>query len=333
MIAELLRQDARVIMAGSGRAGRLLQKSFPDLKYYECPAYKVNYQGRDLYLSMLGQLPKIFRAVYLEHRWLRRIVAKEQVDAVISDSRFGCYHAAVPSVLITHQLNLQLQPAFLSHTVNWFYQNWLKRFRTIWIPDQPDGLSGALSYPTPFQSSVYIGLLSRFSSGSAAPKRDLLVLLSGPEPQRSRLEAIVLRQLETIPELKVLIVQGKTDEETAHQLGERMELVSYLAGAALEEAIRTSAVVLCRSGYSSLMDLATMHKPAILIPTPGQPEQEYLAQRCREKNWAVVRTQSQLDIREALQAIRQQSIGFGTAQTTGPAILPAIVKDLLQSTS
>lgn len=312
LIAALLQQGAEVIMAGSGRSGILLQKSFPELSFLECPPYRIHYHGRNFHSSIILQLPKIFYAAVREYRWLQRTIREHRIDAVISDSRFGCFSGMVPSVILTHQLNLVLSPTWLSRIVNFFYRQVLGRFDEIWVPDYPGGLSGKLSYPSPFKQTHYIGWLSRFGAPAGPIVRDVLVLLSGPEPQRSRLEKIIREQLQELTGFNVLLVQGKTDVEERYFLSEHLEVVSYLSGTELREAMSGAAVVLCRSGYSSLMELVMMRKKAILIPTPGQSEQEYLAERCTIKQWAVVvPVQSQLDIEKALALVYQTDQGYG----------------------
>jgi UDP-N-acetylglucosamine:LPS N-acetylglucosamine transferase len=317
LITALLEQGAEVIMAGNGRSGLLLQKSFPELPFLECPAYSVHYRDRNFYRSMFRQLPKIFRAAFLEYRWLQKIIRDHRIDIVISDSRFGCFSPAVPSIMLSHQLNLPLSPVWLSTLVNFFYRRILRQFDEIWVPDSPDGLSGRLSYPSPFKNTHYVGWLSRFEAASASLHWDLLVLLSGPEPARTRLEKSIRSELSGLSELRVLLVLGKTDSEQEHYLTNHHKIVSYLSGKDLEEAIAGAAVVFCRSGYSSLMELASMKKKAILLPTPGQPEQEYLAERCSIQGWAVV--MSQLSIGSAMEVVRQpeRKIGFPVAGASG----------------
>ncbi|MEZ4995893.1 MAG: glycosyltransferase [Saprospiraceae bacterium] len=302
LVNEFQRQGARVILASAGRAGLLLQEECPDLTYIPCPAYSVHYRGRNMYWTMFRQLPKIAAAVVKEQLWLRQLHRQFHFDAIISDSRFGCFHSKVTSVMVTHQLRLSLAPAWLAGTVNWMYRQWLNRFDEIWVPDIPDGLSGKLSFPSPFSNTQYLGILSRMIPLRLQCKYDLLVLLSGPEPQRTHLERIVVQQLQDkISQLSVLLIQGKTEQSVRQMLaGTQTELVSSLSGKELNEALAASRVVLCRSGYSSLMDLVRLQKSAILISTPGQPEQEYLAQRCGEFGWAYVCKQDELILRKAV---------------------------------
>lgn len=333
VVAELRKQGAEVILAGSGPSGLLLRKSYPQLTYVACPPYRIHYRGSSMYWSMFRQLPKIGVAVFREYFWLRKIIRDYHIQAVISDSRFGCFHPRVPSVILTHQLQLQLQPRWLSLLVNRIYQGWLRQFDEVWIPDLPNGLSGRLSHPSPFQHSRFVGYLSRFSPGGQMYQWDLLILLSGPEPQRSQLESIVRSQLDQLAGLRVLLVQGKPEKEGREVIREKQEVYSYLTGSALEAAIASSAIVLCRSGYSSLMDLARMRKRAILIPTPGQPEQEYLARRCREKSWAtVVRDQHDLKLAAAVAAAKRQVL-TGFPPETQSDLLAKAIHQLLSSTS
>jgi UDP-N-acetylglucosamine:LPS N-acetylglucosamine transferase len=63
----------------------------------------------------------------------------------------------------------------------------------------------------------------------------------------------------------------------------------------LSSALRGAQTVVCRSGYSSLLDLAALGKSAILVPTPGQPEQMQLASYWK-KHWGMaVVSQSDLE--------------------------------------
>lgn len=315
LIRELQRQGARLIIAGSGAAGLLLRRECPDIPYLECPAYAVHYRGRNMYLSMFRQLPKIFTAILREHLWLRQLVRTKAIDLIISDSRFGCFHPAVPSLILSHQLQLPLSPPWLSRLVNWLYHRILARFQAVWVPDQANGLSGSLSFPSPLARTRYIGCLSRLQPGGQVNDRyALLVLLSGPEPQRSFLETIILEQLRDQLPGPVLLVRGRPDlpDDKSLQLP-GVEVVNVLAGTALQEALQSTEVVLCRSGYSSLMDLARLGKKAILVPTPGQPEQEYLAQRCRQYHWTGVQSQDALHIPQALIQLKDEQInGFPT---------------------
>lgn len=330
LINELQRQGVQVILASSSRAGLLLQKHFPELLYLECPAYDIHYRGGHFYWNILWQLPKMFLAILREHRWLIRMVKIYQIDAVISDSRFGCYHSTIPSVILTHQLNLPLRPPILAKLVNWVYHRWLRQFQAIWVPDFPNGLSGVLSYPSPFEITHFVGCLSRFTPTVSATKWDLLVVLSGPEPQRTRLEEIVLTQLQQLEGIKALVVQGKTEEENRQQINASLEVISYLSGNALLEALAGAEFVLCRAGYSSLMDLAILQKKAILIPTPGQPEQEYLAKRCERHSWAiVVPAQIDLAISDAVEMARQSNRKLGFPQMDPEQRLGKIITQFL----
>jgi predicted glycosyltransferase len=308
VVKELQRQGAKVVLAGAGRAGILLQKECPDLPYLECPAYAVNYKGRNMFWAMFRQLPKIAAAILREHRWLRRIQGIYHFDAIISDSRFGCFHPSVPSVMVAHQLNLLLKPRWIFTIVNWFYRQLLRRFDEIWVPDHPNGLSGKLSTPSPFRNTRYLGWLSRMQPAAPAVKYELMVLLSGPEPQRSQLEEIILQQLSNdLPALSALLVQGKTEGHFKRRLANtNTEVISFLTGEELSRALAQARFVLCRAGYSSLMDLAVLQKPAILLPTPGQPEQEYLARHCADSGWAYITREEELDLKQAIREVKEK---------------------------
>jgi UDP-N-acetylglucosamine:LPS N-acetylglucosamine transferase len=124
-------------------------------------------------------------------------------------------------------------------------------------------------------------------------------VLSGPEPQRTFFEALVLEQIKDL-ELKTIIVQGKTGSKIQEAIDENIKLISYATSGELNEMMSAAKLILCRSGYSSLMDLASLGKKAILVPTPGQTEQEYLAEYLFEQNIFYYQDQQDLNLEEAL---------------------------------
>jgi UDP:flavonoid glycosyltransferase YjiC (YdhE family) len=167
----------------------------------------------------------------------------------------------------------------------------IEKFNECWVPDFElhYGLAGQLSHPDLLPGNAhYIGTLSRFSAPAGqhdiplACDYDIMVALSGPEPQRSILEVMVFEQLKNSG-LSGIIVRGLTEGTEEWDLTEKIRVFSHLDTAKMKEYILRSHIVICRSGYSSLMDLVTLGKSAILIPTPGQTEQEYLARYLMEK--------------------------------------------------
>jgi hypothetical protein len=229
---------------------------------------------------------------------------------IISDNRFGCYSQNVKSIFVTHQINFVFRPPFMwaSRLFSFWNQRKIKRFNECWVPDFPDrSFSGDLS-ATNDLPVVFVGPLSRFHNPTQ-PKEftyDLLVLLSGPEPQRTILEELITQQLTKL-DLKVMFVLGKPYEGDSFVTKEQINRVGHVREAELQRIIEESRFVACRSGYSSILDLAALKKKSlIMIPTPGQPEQEYLAELLLHKNWVYTVPQKDFDLEKAI----DHAVGF-----------------------
>ena len=270
------------LIASDGDALNLLRKEFPNLKSFELPSYQIEYarNGKYLKLKLLVRIPQIARAVRKEKKCIRRIVENENIEGIISDSRLGVLSYKVPCVYITHQLNV------LSGITTWItskiHQKFIEKFNECWVPDfkNEPNFSGELGHLEREKSKIkYIGILSRFKRTKLAIKYDLLVVLSGPEPQRTLLEEVLYKEL-TYFKGEVLFVRGLvSSEEYMSPTSKNIRLVNYMLSNELEQAFNESNVVLARSGYSTIMDLAALGKKAFFIPTPGQTEQEYLAKK------------------------------------------------------
>ena len=308
VIQLLMNNGAEVLLAGEGKMAALLSEAFPGLTLLPLKGYGVHYSGRSLAWSLVKQVPKILRVIRAEHRWLQQAVQEHHIHAVISDNRYGLYHPAIPTVIITHQLRIQTGfgpgPDGLLQRLHYRYLN---RFSFCWVPDAPQapGLAGALSHPQKLpKTPVYCtGALSRFTLKSSAPKtHDLLFLLSGPEPQRTRFEEMVCNSLKNFSGNAVLVRGLPGTAVSPLHLPPNIQVYAHLPSVALEKAISGARWVVCRSGYSTLMDLAALGAQALLVPTPGQTEQEYLARHAQEQGWAIAVAQKDFDLTILTQA-------------------------------
>ncbi len=287
IIHALLKVNYEPVLASDGNALLLLQKEFPLLKSVELPSYNISYpkNGKNLRFKLLLQLPYIISAVKRERKMVAQLVEKEQFSGIISDNRFGVFSKKVPSVYMTHQLKvLSGKTTFITSKI---HQQFINKFDACWVPDKEENqnFSGDLGHLKKRNFNLkYIGILSRFQPKQREIKYDLLVLLSGPEPQRTLLENKLLKELKDFKG-EILMVRGvfSASEITAPS---NFKIVNYLLANALEDVINQSNVVMARSGYSTIMDLAAIGKKALFIPTPGQFEQEYLAKSLREKGIA-----------------------------------------------
>lgn len=285
LIKELLANNIRVLIAASGPVATLLATEFPELEILPLKGFPVKYPlGRKWFLlKMLWQLPAAISSINKEKAWLKKAIKKNSIDAVISDNRLGLYSKKVPCIYITHQLLIKTGKAgWMESWAQKIHYRFINRFNQCWVPDfmqKELSLAGELSHPQklPAVPVKYIGALSRFSSLSNIDnKYDFLVLLSGPEPQRSIFEELLLKQIPLLVG-KFLIVRGLPGEETVLPPLKNAVIVNHLSSSALNEAILNSKLIIGRSGYTTIMDLYKLKRKSILIPTPGQPEQEYLA--------------------------------------------------------
>lgn len=300
IIDQMLKMGHEVILASDGRSLALLNAEYPNLKCFRLPAYDIRYDGRGMIWTIGRQLPKISKAVFLERKAVSQIVNAEKIDVIISDNRYGCRNRRTKNIFITHQINISIPNRVLEIVTNKINHQFIRRFDECWVPDiaGPDSLAGKLS-----ESELdiqYIGPLSRFQKYNCPIEYDLIAVLSGPEPQRTKLEEIIIEQV-LQSSLRVLIVQGKTEAIEDRQLSKSVRMVSFMKAKALNEAILKSRLVLARSGYSTIMDLAVLGKQAILVPTPGQTEQEYLSDRLMKAGFFYSQNQNELNLEKAME--------------------------------
>ena len=314
IIREIINNGHEAFIAADGRAFHLLVAEFPTLSVIRLKGYNPVYpQKSGMVIKMALQLPKFLTRIIWEHLRLKRIITEYKIDLVISDNRYGLWSDKVPNVLITHQLFLKMPASagFIQPFINLLNRFFLNRYTQVWVPDIEGihNLSGSLAHKNKYQPHVkFIGILSRFEYRKAEYLYDLLIILSGPEPQRSNLEKILLDQITALPDLKCLVVQGKTEANERLKMSQNIEIVSYLDSKELNEIILRSALVITRSGYSNIMDLVHLKKKAVLIPTPGQTEQEYLAEYLKGKGYYHFQHQNTFDLNIALKESKKMYI-------------------------
>ncbi len=297
IIEKMLENSFEPIIASDGDALTLLQKEFPQLQSYKLPSYHIQYsKGKNLKYKLLLSTPNILRAIRKEKKITATIVQKEQLSGIISDNRFGVRNSTVPSVYITHQL--QVLSGKTTAITTALHQQIIAKFDACWIPDtqQQPNLSGKLSETHAAKLNIkFVGALSRLKKQKLQKKYELLIVLSGPEPQRTLLEQKLLKQLKAYTK-KALMVRGVFTESIPVNIS-NTTVVNYLLSDDLQKAINQSNIVLARSGYSTLLDLQKLEKKAFFIPTPGQFEQEYLAQHIESLQIAPYATQDKFELK------------------------------------
>lgn len=293
LVRRYLSMGYTVTLAGDGASLLLLRKMFPDLPVLALSSLTIRYSGgRSQVWAMLRCLPRIILAAIRDHRLLRRYLRDYPADLLISDNRFGAFSSRTHSVYITHQLTIPLPTRwhFLEPCLAGLHRRLIRCFDECWVPDYPlspdsapakpfDGtLAGRLSHPAILPPNTkYIGPLSRFSglSVSADSRYHTVVVLSGPEPQRTMFE----QQITAKQKAPALIVQGLINRPATVVSHGQLTIVPYLDDAHLASFLLGAKRIICRSGYTSVMDMSALGVlPKVeWYPTPGQPEQEYLA--------------------------------------------------------
>ncbi|HYC86589.1 MAG TPA: glycosyltransferase [Chryseosolibacter sp.] len=313
VIQQLLGRNHEVMLGGDGGSFELLRKEFPQLHAISLPGYRPEYPANaSMAWKMATQLLKFASVIRREHAMVRQVVRDFGIDAIVSDNRYGCWSRDATSILITHQSNVLMPRRFgwLAPAVRYLVHERIRKFDSCWLPDFPDKrLSGIL---TDFGSADgrpdmrFIGPISRFRrTENAAVRYDILAIISGPEPQRTIFENLLVGQLQK-SNLRYFVVRGVPGSAAA-RFSDKM--CDYMVTEELQQMIAAARIVVCRSGYSSVMDLATLGKKAIFVPTPGQTEQEYLASELKRSGIAYSISQKDFDLRLALQESEKYS-GF-----------------------
>jgi hypothetical protein len=266
-----------VILGTTTLTEKIFKQEFPKLERVQLPGYNISYSSvLPLWLKLGTQYPKILKVIKKEHTLIEKLVKTQKIDLIISDNRYGLYSSKAKSIIICHQLNLKTP--FFEKWSNSTHVDLLKKFDEIWVPDHDNKekkLAGELSENVFGLNCRYIGPLSRLQKKEAEIKYDHLFLLSGPEPTQTDLLIKFVEKLKNY-QGKGLIV---TSSEEKPELNKNVVLLRLPSTDELSAAITRSKTIVCRSGYSTLMDLDLLgKKELVLIPTPGQTEQEYLAE-------------------------------------------------------
>lgn len=273
------------IIASDGIALELLQKEFPYVQTLKLPSYQIEYakNGKNFKWKLLKNFPEMIKAIWKEEKKVRKWIKKYDIDGIISDNRLGVFSKKIPSVYLTHQLNV------MTGSTTWFtsilHQHIIKKHDECWVPDfeGTPNLSYKLGHiENPDFNLKYIGALSRMQKKETPKLYDLMIILSGPEPQRGLLEdklkVEILKYKGSVVFIKGIVEKDQKKEQIDH-----VTFYNFMNSRQLEQTFNESEIVLCRSGYTTIMDLVKLEKKAYFIPTPGQYEQEYLAKKLKEE--------------------------------------------------
>ena len=313
IIHELKKYDVKISVAGSPKILNFFKKEFPEMNQIAFPSFTVKYtQGKGLFYKLLLLSPYFLFSIIKEHFGIIKICRENQIDILISDSRPGLWNSNIYTVLLIHQLRIQFPYPliFLENFSEIILRIFTKKFNQCWIPDYKEphnSLAGKLSHPKKLLNHYqYVGFISRFTfmKNKECNKFDILIVLSGPEPQRSILEKKLLTELSE-SDKSILLIRGTEDQAYDPVLTSNITSIPFATSNELYPLIKNADVIISRSGYSTLMDLILLNKTAILIPTPGQTEQEYLVRHLKNYQNFVFTNQYKLKLEDCLQQLKK----------------------------
>jgi uncharacterized protein (TIGR00661 family) len=303
IIQEFKKKNWNILVGSSGRALGFLREELPATNFISIPDYRIEYAKNSYLLpKLVTQVPRVLKRIYQEHKLCKTIVRDFSPDIIFSDHCYGFYHGNVPSVFMTHQIYFSIPKKFmfLSYFPNQFNSYFQKKYDHIFIPDSPNEGAGLLSghlskVPRQNKKYHYIGFLSSIKKRELKEDIDLFISISGPEPQRTNLQNMILEQVKNYHG-NIVIVLGKSERiEKIHESSD-LTIFSHLPRRKMEHLINRAKLIVGRPGYTTLLELIELGKKALLIPTPGQTEQIYLAQRIMEKKWFYCVEQRELNL-------------------------------------
>lgn len=301
LIDHLKKDGHKISIASDGIALEFLRKEFPNLTFYELPAYDIKYKYSFMPLNIIEKAPKLIRSIIKEKRVVATIVQNRQIDLIINDNRLACYHKSIPSVYLTHQLNVPAPNAIFHKLTNQGHQYFINKYNYCWVPDFIDenNLAGSISKSKKIKPPItYLGPLSNIRLKTTIGILPLLVVLSGPEPQRSYLENKVINQASEL-DIEILLVRGTNSKRIFNNQNPNLRILDLVNRKELSALMEQAQKIICRSGYTSLMDFYLNPKPLYFIPTPGQWEQEYLAEHWLEKMKIPYSSQKDFNLKKA----------------------------------
>lgn len=303
LLRGLLAQGCELTVISTGAALAVLRHELgTSCHYLDWPDIPTSVAPTSLgfYLKTIAHIPRILGTWFQERRRLAQLLNGKGFDLVISDHRNGLITSRLPSYYITHSLRYiaPWRDPFMEAAMELFLARWFAPVQKILIPDDAgDGLSGDMSHKircTPPEKLVYLGILSSLRRRQLAEDIDCFITLSGPEPQRTLLQNVIFSQLSALKG-RIVIALGLPGG-SAPPAPEHIQIYPYLDRTGQEEMMNRSRLVICRSGYTTLMELAELGRRALLIPTPGQSEQLYLAKTLRQRGLLHSVMQNKLDL-------------------------------------
>ena len=315
IIRDFLARGHRVTVGADGRALALLKQEAPQCDFVELKDYPLPYSASRFFVpKFLAMAPAMLKAIALEAHNMRRLMRERKFDLILSDNRFNVRSHEVPSFVISHQLRFMTPPgtSWFEPVTEYFNYRYLKPFDRVIVPDfdnENANLTGRLAHQMRWLAKTgkvyYAGILSSAARMQVAEDIDVFISISGPEPQRTELQRIILDHIGSVDAGRVVIALGQPEIKEVRQLSDRITVHGYLDRAGQQEMLNRAKLVVCRSGYTTIMELAELGKKALLIPTPGQTEQEYLGRFYTARGYFHAVSQYSVDLARDLDRARQ----------------------------
>jgi uncharacterized protein (TIGR00661 family) len=312
VIRELLEENNDLTVISHGRSLELLKKELgSNIDYYDIPDYPMllSAEPRQFMAKSIIYWPLFIRSIQSGISNVKKIIDKKKFDVIISDARYDMLNKTVRTFFISHQIRIMnpLRIKILETGSELFNDFFFKRFNGIIVPDyKEDNLSGDLSHNLKKINEKkihYVGVLSDFKKKKIKKDIDYLISITGPEPQRTILEKKLLLQANDLVG-NIAITLGKT-EEKEYSTQENIEIFSFLTKEERENLLNRSKLVISRSGYSTILDLAVIGAKALMTPTPGQIEQEYLSRYHNSKGTFYSVNQDKINLAEDIKKVKK----------------------------
>jgi spore coat polysaccharide biosynthesis predicted glycosyltransferase SpsG len=336
-LARILQEDDNTIFIGAGTVHQqFLRSELKGAQFIDFMGFRPSYSKiLPQYLALFFQIPALIYHILKEHIKIGRIISEYNIDIVISDNRFGLWSRKAKTVYVTHQIRIPFPQKlrFLEWAGVYFHRFFIKKYDLCFIPDLPGeiNLAGRLAHSVKLPGNArFIGILSRFSdvnekSGSSDIPLHNTLMLSGPEPQRSMIREIItsLQDINTPP---LVILEGRPGIPDNDKGTGRIITYNHLPAAEMKRMMQGSAGIIARAGYTSIMELVSLDCSALLVPTPGQTEQEYLASHLSEKGWFTMIRQK--DIKEGFPMPQKNASWPGDLIEKSRILLAIALKEL-----
>lgn len=303
LINDLRSRGIQLYIGSSGRSLLFLQDEVQNTGFIELPDYELTYSQKGVSLPILfSQIPSLLGKIHQEHNVIESVIERENINLVLSDHRYGCYSHQVPSIFISHQLRFITPPylrlfEFVGTGFNkWFHQKYDK----VVVPDILKGsegiISGKLSRQDHDKKYFFTGIMSSlYKMENCQQDIDILISVSGPEPQRTIFEQIVRSQMEMM-EGNIIVLLGKPESGVIEEPRGHLKIIHHASRKLMNDLLNRAKLVVTRPGYSTIMEIAELGKKALFIPTLGQTEQLYLAERLVKNGWFYSVSQNKLNL-------------------------------------